>query len=250
VSRTGDGARRTVDLYLAPEALWVLKIVRPAQVRRVISHDGPVLNEAERLGLEILSGDVNRLAFEPAPVGLSVHYPLRIGPEVLFGYRVLYNLHPGYLPWCRGLSSVNWALWEGSPAGATLHEMTAELDAGPIVDRIEVEHGPDDLCGEVQQRVTTAEKRLLGQYWPRIAAGESLAARPQDGPGSAHTHRETAQLLRRLKKEAGWRALDAPELVAALRSFGTLEIEHGRRVLRLHLTARPSGFGPGGDDPA
>jgi methionyl-tRNA formyltransferase len=221
--------------------LWALKSVQPGQVRRVIAYGGPVLSQAQAMGLEVLSGDANRLDFQPSEVGLSVHYPARIGPSLLSRYRRLYNLHPGYLPWGRGLSSVNWALWEGSPAGATLHEMNEELDAGPIVDRIEVEYGPDDLCGDVQQRVHAAERDLFRRYWSRIAAGEVLESRPQTGPGSVHTRAETAGLLRKVRNEENWRSLDTAELFELARSFGTLELAHGGRVLRLHLTAGPQG---------
>ncbi|MDZ7842379.1 MAG: hypothetical protein U5R46_16390 [Gammaproteobacteria bacterium] len=36
------------------------------------------------------------------------------------------------------------------------------------------------------------------------------------------------------------------ELVAALRSFGSLDLQHGGRVLRLYLSARSPGSGGGG----
>lgn len=237
-----------MDLYLGVEVSWVLKTVRPEQVRRVIAYGGPVLRLAQGLGIEVLNGDANRLEFEPSEVGLSVHYPVPIRAPLLSRYRNLYNLHPGYLPWGRGLSSVNWALWEGSPAGATLHEMNEELDAGPVVDRVEVEYGPDELCAEVQQRVHAAERDLLKRYWPRIAAGEALPSRPQSGPGSAHTRAETAALLRKLRNEAYWRSLDSGELIKLVRSFGTVELAHGERVLRLHLATRHPGSADGSND--
>lgn len=224
-------------MYLSPDAVWVLKSVQPAQVRRVITYGGLVPSLARQMGIEVLSGDANKLEFDPSSVGLSVRYPFRIGPSLLSRYRSIYNLHPGYLPWCRGLSSVNWAIWEGSPAGATLHEMTGELDAGPIIDGVEVEYGPDDLCGEVQERVSEAERRLFQRYWPRIANGENLPARPQGEAGSSHTRQETARFLRRLKKEAHWQSMEGRELITALRAFGPLELEHGNRVLRLSLAA-------------
>lgn len=237
-----------MDLYLGMEVVWVLKTVRPEQVRRVIAYGGPVMRHAQALGIEVLNGDANRLDFEPSALGLSVHYPLPIRAPLLSRYRCLYNLHPGYLPWARGLSSVNWALWERSPAGATLHEMSEELDAGPIVDRIEVEYGPDDLCAEVRQRVNTAERDLLERYWPRIAAGETLASSLQTEPGSAHTRAETAALLRKVRNEAYWRSLDSSELIELVRSFGTVELAHGERVLRLHLASRPAKSRDGSGD--
>jgi methionyl-tRNA formyltransferase len=238
----------TVDLYLSPTSAWVLRAVRAEQVRRVFTSGVPVTNAAAGLGIETLSGDPNALGFEPAAVGVSVHYPRKLSAALLARYRVIYNLHPGYLPWCRGLWSVNWALWENAPVGATLHEMTTELDAGPIVDRIRVAYGPDDLCGEVQRRVDQAERELLHRYWSRIAGGEALPAEPQSEPGSAHTARQTADLLRGLKRETRWRAMSAGDLVAALRSFGQLDIEHGGRVLQLYVGANAPPSDGGGQD--
>lgn len=236
-----------VDLFLGPDVSWVLKTARPEEIRRVIAYEGPVLSTAQHLGLETLRGDANTLDYEPSDIALSVHYPLRIRPDLLSRYRAAYNLHPGYLPWCRGLSSVSWALWEGAPAGATLHEMTATLDGGPIVERVEVEYGPHELYGEVQKRVFAAERELLGRYWPRIAAGERLPAQPQPSGGSSHTRAETARLMRRVKKEPHWESMSAGELVRLLRCFGGLDLEHGDRMLRLHVSAARTGPGTRGD---
>ena len=51
----------------------------------------------------------------------------------------VWNLHPSLLPSFRGVSPVFWALEEGmGTAGATLHEVTDELDQGPFRGQVRI----------------------------------------------------------------------------------------------------------------
>jgi methionyl-tRNA formyltransferase len=66
---------------------------------------------------------------------LNIHSLQVISGEVLQAPRIgCFNLHPGPLPRYAGLNPVCWALYFGETThGVTLHRMTAEIDAGPIV---------------------------------------------------------------------------------------------------------------------
>ena len=66
---------------------------------------------------------------------LNVHSLHVIDNEVLRAPKIgSFNLHPGPLPRFAGLNPVCWALYFGEKThGVTLHRMTAEIDAGPIV---------------------------------------------------------------------------------------------------------------------
>jgi methionyl-tRNA formyltransferase len=66
---------------------------------------------------------------------LNIHSLYIINNEVLRAPKIgSFNLHPGPLPRFAGLNPVCWALYFGEKIhGVTLHRMTAELDAGPIV---------------------------------------------------------------------------------------------------------------------
>ena len=66
---------------------------------------------------------------------LNVHSLHIINKEVLRAPKLgSFNLHPGPLPRYAGLNPVCWALYFGERThGVTLHRMTAEIDAGPIV---------------------------------------------------------------------------------------------------------------------
>jgi folate-dependent phosphoribosylglycinamide formyltransferase PurN len=185
---------------------WALERADPETVARVVTDDEQIAERAAGRGLNVaLDHD-----YEPAARGLSVHYQRLVPAELIDRYTGLWNLHPGLLPWGRGMFPVFWALWEGTPAGASLHELVEALDAGPVVAQEEVAVRRVDTGGSLHARVQAAEKRLFDAYWPRIVAGDLLPSAPQTGAGSSHTRAEFLAL-----KQEGWRALD-PERRAHL----------------------------------
>ena len=99
----------------------------------------------------------------------------------------LVNIHPSLLPAFSGLHTHQRALDAGCRfAGATVHEVTAELDHGPILDQAVVPVLPGDTAQTLAARVLTQEHLL----YPRAIA-HWLAARtaqaPQAAPAAAPT---------------------------------------------------------------
>lgn len=83
------------------------------------------------------------------------------------------NIHPSLLPKYRGLNTHARALEAGDREhGCTVHEVTAELDDGPILGqaRVPVKAGdtPDDLAA----RVLTMEHRLYPAVLRRFAGND------------------------------------------------------------------------------
>jgi methionyl-tRNA formyltransferase len=227
-----------VDLYLGSAVgLWALDQVRPEEIGLVFTFDEDIAAAATGLGLDVRSGDANELEFEAAPVAFSVHYPRIIRPHLIARYRNIYNLHPGYLPWGRGFYPVFWALWENTPAGATLHEITAGVDEGPVVGQIQVDYDEADTGGSLHEGVRMAEEQLFRDFWPSISAGRPLPAveQPQSG-GSAHLKKEFFEL----KQQARWEEMTASELVKLVRclsfpGYSGLEITLGGKRFALNL---------------
>jgi folate-dependent phosphoribosylglycinamide formyltransferase PurN len=178
---------------------WALDRAEPATVARVVTDDEQLATKAAERGLHV----VRDHDYEPAPRGLSVHYQRIVPARLIDRYVGLWNLHPGLLPWGRGMFPVFWALWEGTPAGASLHELVEALDAGPVVAQEEVAVRRDDTGGSLHARVQAAEMRLFDVYWPRIVAGDPLPSTPQTGAGTCRTRAEFFAL-----KREGWRELD------------------------------------------
>jgi folate-dependent phosphoribosylglycinamide formyltransferase PurN len=169
---------------------WALGHADPADVAQVVTDDPTLARAAAALGLAVRHDH----EYEPSGRALSVHYKRILPAALIARYEGIWNLHPGLLPWGRGMYPVFWALWEGTPAGATLHELVEALDAGPIVAQTEVPVLPDDTGGSLHARVQQAEKDLFAAYWPRIVAGEALPSTPQSGAGSYHTLSEFLEL--------------------------------------------------------
>ena len=73
------------------------------------------------------------------------------------------NIHPSLLPaFAGGMDAIQRALAAGvSETGATVHVVTADLDAGPIVAQERVPIAPDDTVDSLLERVHAAEYRLL-----------------------------------------------------------------------------------------
>jgi len=85
----------------------------------------------------------------------------------------IFNIHPSLLPAYPGLDTHARALAAGEAwAGCTVHEVTAELDAGPILGQGRVPVLPGDTAETLGARVLAMEHRLYPAVLRRLAEGE------------------------------------------------------------------------------
>jgi phosphoribosylglycinamide formyltransferase-1 len=83
------------------------------------------------------------------------------------------NIHPSLLPKYPGLHTHQRALDAGdAEAGCTVHEVTAELDAGPILGQARVPVLPGDTADTLAARVLVQEHRLYPAVLRRFVAGQ------------------------------------------------------------------------------
>ena len=74
------------------------------------------------------------------------------------------NIHPSLLPAFPGLRTHERAIEAGCKfAGATVHEVTAELDHGPILAQAVVPVLPEDDADALAARVLSQEHRIYPQ---------------------------------------------------------------------------------------
>jgi phosphoribosylglycinamide formyltransferase 1 len=149
-----------------------------ATVSVVVSNraDAPGLLRARQAGVETLVLDhrawPSRAAFDEALAdSLLVHdvglvclagFMRLLGPSLLdrFPQRVL-NVHPSLLPAFPGLDAQRQAWEHGvTVAGATVHLVTPDLDAGPIVMQAAVPVLPDDTPDRLAARILVEEHRI------------------------------------------------------------------------------------------
>ncbi|GAB1385964.1 phosphoribosylglycinamide formyltransferase [Melaminivora sp.] len=97
-------------------------------------------------------------AYQPALVVLAGFMRiLTPGFVQHFAGRIV-NIHPSLLPAFTGLHTHQRALEAGCKfAGCTVHEVTAQLDVGPILDQAVVPVLPDDSADTLAARVLTQE---------------------------------------------------------------------------------------------
>jgi phosphoribosylglycinamide formyltransferase-1 len=82
------------------------------------------------------------------------------------------NIHPSLLPKYPGLNTHARAIAAGdAQAGCTVHLVTADLDAGPILGQGRVPVLPDDTPGTLAARVLPMEHRLYPAVLRRFCAG-------------------------------------------------------------------------------
>lgn len=83
------------------------------------------------------------------------------------------NIHPSLLPKYPGLHTHARALASGDQeAGCTVHEVTADLDAGPILGQARVPVLPGDTEDSLAARVLTMEHQLYPAVLRRFVTGD------------------------------------------------------------------------------
>jgi phosphoribosylglycinamide formyltransferase-1 len=88
-----------------------------------------------------------------------------------FAGRII-NLHPSLLPSFPGLDAIGQAWRRGvKVTGCTVHEVTPEVDGGPILDQAVVRVEPGDTLDSLTAKVHAAEHDLLPAVIARLSQG-------------------------------------------------------------------------------
>jgi phosphoribosylglycinamide formyltransferase-1 len=93
--------------------------------------------------------------------------------EFIHNYKVI-NAHPGYIPNCRGLDALKWAIYEKQPIGVTSHLIGNEVDAGEVIIRNRIQVYENDTFHAVAQRVYENEIDVLVKSIQVVLSGEKL----------------------------------------------------------------------------
>lgn len=94
---------------------------------------------------------------------------LKPGFLTAFAGRII-NLHPSLLPMFPGLDGIGQAFRAGvKETGCTVHEVTAEVDAGRIIEQARVPVEPGETLESLAAKVHAAEHRLLPAVIARLS---------------------------------------------------------------------------------
>ncbi len=124
---------------------------------------------------EAFEAELTRVLEEAAPDIICLAGFMRIlTPAFMARWQgQMLNIHPSLLPKYKGLHTHERALEAGdSEAGCSVHEVTAELDGGPILGQARVPVLPDDTPDSLAQRVLGLEHPLYCEVLRRFASGD------------------------------------------------------------------------------
>ena len=98
---------------------------------------------------------------------ISVFYNRILRREELDRFRNCFNIHNSFLPYYRGVRSINWALKNCERQhGITLHKMDEGIDSGQIVCQVSYPLWPDlDEVGDVYSRASGYGKLLWDDFF-------------------------------------------------------------------------------------
>lgn len=146
--------------------------------------------EAEKIGIQpIPAREVKdrRLADEfrsrSVDVILNVHSLYVVHHDVITSARVgAYNLHPGPLPRYAGLNAPSWAIYRDEREyGVTLHKMSPDIDAGPIVYQTMFLIAPTDTGLTLNHKCWKEGLSLIERFLRELSTSPgSISTKPQD----------------------------------------------------------------------
>lgn len=96
-----------------------------------------------------------------------------LGPTFCDAFpNAILNVHPSLLPAFPGVDAQRQALEYGvKVSGVTVHFVTPELDAGPIVEQVIVPVDDDDTADSLSARILVEEHRVLPRAIQKITRG-------------------------------------------------------------------------------
>jgi methionyl-tRNA formyltransferase len=126
--RLGESGHRVVGVMASPKPKYGSPVTLWITAKKLGYRTWPAESVRDPLFAQ-------QVRVDEVDVLLNIHSLYVINAEVLRAPKIgSFNLHPGPLPRYAGLNPVSWALYFGEKShGVTLHWMTPEIDAGPIV---------------------------------------------------------------------------------------------------------------------
>ncbi len=160
--------------------------------------------KCQELDQETLKNTKKRLENSPV-LGIVAIYGNLIPQTWLEWAGPLINLHPSLLPKWRGAAPVIRAIQAGDKkTGISLFKIVSELDAGPMIDQIEVKIQDQETAGELTQRLfDIGSKRLIELLQQKLVKDKLTfwEMTPQDNSKASY-----AEKIDKQEAKIDWRA--------------------------------------------
>ena len=127
-----------------------------------------------RLSMQAEQNYIERInAFSPKLIVLAGFMRIIDRPFIDAFDSNIINLHPSLLPSFPGLNGIGQAFEHGvKVTGCTVHWVTPELDAGPIIDQKTVQVEAKDTLELLEKKVHIVEHQLLPDVVARLSKGK------------------------------------------------------------------------------
>ena len=239
--RAAAQRNEVVAVYTQPD--------RPAGRGRALA-PSPVKREALLRGIEVVQPEnfKSQLARE-ALAALKPDLLVVVAYGLILPQAVLdipthgcWNVHASLLPRWRGAAPIQRAIQAGDThTGVCLMQMEKGLDTGPVLLRQSLGIGPDEIGGQLHDRLAALGAQVLADGLGLLRAGIHPVAQPQPAEGVTYAHK-----LDKAEARLDW-SRPATELAATVRAFNPWPMAEaqlaGERV-RVHgAVALPLGHG-------
>lgn len=170
---------------------------RPRGRGRTLS-PSPVKELAEGEGLPVFQperardADFVRRVRELGPeLNVAVAYGQLLSRELLDApARGSLNVHASLLPALRGAAPINWAIIRGhAVTGVTIMRMVEQLDAGPMLMRVEEPILPEETATDLTVRLSEVGAASLVEVLALMEFGDGPDERPQDEGAATYAPR-------------------------------------------------------------
>ncbi|MDO8488685.1 MAG: hypothetical protein Q7S42_01025 [Candidatus Omnitrophota bacterium] len=121
---------------------------------------------------------------------LNLWSPHILSLDVLKVAKFRLNCHPSLVPHCQGNDNAAWVIRKQLPAGVSLIEMTASVDAGHVYAQRKIQYNFPITGRKLHQILQEEMITLFKECWPAIFKGD-IHPRPQRGAVSLYTRRQT-----------------------------------------------------------
>jgi methionyl-tRNA formyltransferase len=160
----------------------LLVVTRPESGPFPYYDEADLPNEARRLGVDCFfdgEGEARVASLQPDLVFVATYHRI-LGPAFRAACRHIVNLHPSLLPRYRGSNPFFWVLRNGERlTGLTAHELTAQVDGGPVYWQRAIDIASDETQGTLRRRLAALAANAATDIADLVQA-DRLAGTAQD----------------------------------------------------------------------
>ena len=112
---------------------------------------------------------------------ISDRYKFKINRKICKKFYLnIINLHPSYLPFCKGSASIFFSVYYKKPIGISIHYVNANWDDGPVLLQKKIHTKDNDSLQDLYKKIRKEFKILIKENWLNIKKKIIVARRQPD----------------------------------------------------------------------